>query len=294
MDIDWDVLVVGRSYAGLSAALALGRGRRSALVVGDGGPRNSMVRHVHNLFSRDTATPGELVAEAEMQLERYPGIELVAGRVTALEAIDGGFRASAAGRATTASLVILATGVNDTPPAIPGLDEHWGRGVYTCPFCDGFEHADEPLAILGDTIPPHRVTMMTNWTPSLTVYATDPDDALVAACGRVGATLERRAIRAVHGDGARLTAVELVDGSSIPTVAAFVVPEMRPNSQLAVELGVAVDDQGFVVVDEQQLTSVPGVFAVGDLTRPMLHQMSIAIADGAIAGGMATHHFLAA
>ncbi len=294
MDNDWDVLVIGRSYAGLSAALAVGRGRRSALVVGEGGPRNAAVRHVHNLFSHDGADPAVLVRDAEQQLDRYPGIELVTGRVTALTAIDGGFRATAGGRGTTASLVVFATGINDTPPDVPGLADHWGRGVYTCPFCDGFEHADEPLAIVGDTIPPARVTMLANWSDQLTVYATDPNDALAAACAATGATLERRPVAAVRGDGERLTTVELADGTAVPTVAAFVIPTMHPNSQLAVELGCAVDDQGFLLVDEQRRTNVAGVFAAGDVTRPMLHQMSVSIADGAIAGAGAVHDLLMA
>lgn len=132
MSADWDVLIVGRSYAGLSAALNLGRARRSVLVVGSGGSRNESVFHVHGLMGQDGATPGAIITAAEKELGTYPTVELVDGRMTGLAAVDGGFRASIGKRTSSASMVILATGANDNPPAIPGLAEHWGRGVFTC------------------------------------------------------------------------------------------------------------------------------------------------------------------
>src|SRR6478736_3914541 len=136
-DADWDVLVVGRSYAGLAAALMAGRARRSVLVVGDGGPRNEAVLHVHGFPTRDGASPAELIELAERELERYPNVRLESGRVTELSGSVGAFDVRFGPQRTTAAMVVLATGVNDTPPPIPGLAEHWGRGVFTCPFCDG-------------------------------------------------------------------------------------------------------------------------------------------------------------
>lgn len=293
-ELDWDAVVVGRSYAGLSTALTLGRARKSTLVIGDGGPRNEAVRHVHGLLTRDGANPIEFVRMAEADVSRYPTVELVTGRVSGIDGVEGGgFRISFGGRTTTSRLVVLATGVNDNPPPIPGLTEHWGRGVFTCPFCDGYERADRPWALVGDPIEPRQVGILTNWTDELTVFTTDEQAArhALADVPNDGWRLESRSIRRIHGDGESVTHIELESGDTIETAAIFVSPSFVPNSRLAAELGCRLDDRGFVAVDEMRSTSVDGVFAVGDVTGPA-HHMSVAIAHGAMAGGAATHLLL--
>lgn len=287
MEHDWDVVVVGRSFAGLSAALTLGRIRRTVLVIGAGGPRNEAVAHAHGLLTRDGANPLELVAAAEADLARYPTLQLVDGRVSAIERLadeEGGFRITFDGRTATASKVILATGVNDDPVPIPGLAEHWGRGVYTCPFCDGFEHQDLPLAVVGDpAFAPHGARLLTALSDRVTLYAAglaaDVVEPLVAA----GVRIDEREVVRVVGDGTRVTALELADGTREPTGAVFAAAMPRPNSQLAIALGCSLDDLGFVTVDAMGRTDVAGVWAAGDLTT-MRHQMSIAIASGTTAG----------
>lgn len=259
-DADWEVVVVGRSYGALSTALTLGRARRATLVVGEGGPRNEAVRHVHGLLTRDGADPAELIATAERELDRYETVQVVAGRVHGIERIAGGFRVHMTSGVTTAQLVVLATGVNDNPPAIAGLSEHWGRGVFTCPFCDGFERADRPWVLIADEAAPQHVAILENWAGSLAVHA--PDE-----------------VARVHGDGDEVSHVELVDGTMLEAAAVFVGATFVPNNRLALELGCSVDEHGLVVVDEFGQTTADGVYAVGDLTR-MGHHMSHAIADG--------------
>ena len=293
-DWDWDVLVVGRSYAGLSTALNLGRARRSVLVAGQGGPRNDAVHHVHGLLTRDGAAPGAIVAAAEAELGRYPTVELVDARVGDITAIDGGFRAALGPGVATAASVVLATGVNDNPPPVPGLAERWGRGVFTCPYCDGFEHADTPLAVLGDpTYLPHLARMLTGWSDRVTVLPRFPGDAGSEAGldPAARADLEAHGVRVEDRPVARLTgsgptlAVELADGTAVPIGALFVAGMPKPNHQLALGLGCEVDDLGFVRTDDFRRTTVPGVWAVGDLVRGG-HNMAFAVADGVIA---ATH-----
>jgi thioredoxin reductase len=292
---DWDVLIIGRSFAGLSAALTLGRTRRSVLAIGAGGPRNESVAHAHGLLTRDHEDPNEIVRIAEEQLGRYPTVQLLDGRVTDLATTDGaaGFRATFDGQTTTARLVILATGANDDPLPLPGLADHWGRGVYTCPFCDGWEHQDEPLAVVGDPAwVPHLAGMLrSGWTERVTAFAAlDPEAA--EALRAQGVAVDGREIAHVEGDGDHVRAVVLADGERIEVGAVFSAMLPKANASLATALGAEVDEWGFLVTDEMRATTVPGLFAVGDL-RTRMHQMAPAIADGLTAAAMATQALIA-
>ncbi len=282
-DADWDVLVVGRSYAGLSAALTLGRTRRATLLVGTGGPRNQDVSHTHGLLTRDGAGPGEFVAAAQDELARYETVQLEDDHVTSIEPVAEGFRAHIGPRTVTATAVVLTTGVNDDPVPVPGLAEHWGRGVFTCPYCDGWEHRDGVLAALAPApFGPHVariLTMLTDRVLLLSPVEPAVGDELVAA----GVTIEPRPVARVVGDGDRATGVELEDGTLLDVDAIFGASIPRPNSSLAASLGCELDGDGFVVVGPDQSTSVPGVYAAGDVTARRMFTMAAALASGAMA-----------
>lgn len=282
--VDWDVVVVGRSYAGLSAALTLGRSRRSTLVIGDGPPRNEAAAHAHGLLTRDHIPASELIAQAEDDLDRYDTVVLERGHVDHITGAAGAFTVTFGDHTTTAASVILATGVNDDIPAIAGLADLWGRGVYTCPFCDGFENADRPWALVGDHIEPFHIANLCNWTSSLTVLHPDPDGSLRAALEQLPfeASVDTRPIRRVRRSGDDIT-VEFSDGAEAAFRAIFVSAAPVPNNGLAIELGCDVDDDGFVPVDPMGATNIAGVHAIGDLTRRGPHQISLAAADGMMA-----------
>lgn len=284
MDFDWDTVIVGQSFAGLSATLTLGRMRRSALVIGSGGPRNEAVAHAHGLLTRDGASPHDLMSAAIADLDKYPSIQTVSGRVTTIEPDSGGFRIGFDGRTTTSATVILATGVNDDPPPIPGLAEHWGRGVYTCPFCDGFEHQDLPIAVVGDPqLTPHLSRLLTAVSDNVTVHGSlDSDTRTVLAAA--GVIVDERDVVRVIGDGTTVTALELGDGTITETRAVFAAAMPHPNNQLARLLGCNIDQLGFVEVSPTGRTTIDNVWAVGDLATRH-HQIAIAIAQGAVAGG---------
>lgn len=284
MPTDWDVLVVGRSYAGLSAALVLGRSRRSVLVIGSGGPRNESVLHAHGLITQDGAAPAAVIEAAERELANYPTVELVDARVTSIEAFDGGgVRFGFGGRTSTAGRAILATGANDNPPDTPGLAEHWGRGVFTCPYCDGFEHAGMHLAIAGSAaFAPHLARVLVGWSDRITVFHDGLDDATAADLLAHGVQVEARPIVRVVGDGSSVSALHLADGSEVPIGALFLAQLPAPNNALAVQLGCAVDDNGHVVTDALRCTTVPGVWAVGDVASARAN-MAMGIADGTLA-----------
>jgi thioredoxin reductase len=281
---EWDVVVVGRSYAGLSAALVLGRARKSVLVIGDGPPRNESVAHVHGFLTRDGASPAELIGQAERDLERYETVVLERGHVDTIEKTETGFTVRFGDRSTTAGHVVLATGVNDVPDSIPGLADLWGNGVYTCPFCDGFEHADRHWALIGEDMPAGHARVHRTWAETVTILRPDPTGTVaneVAAIGDPAVVLEttpvRRFSRDESTDG---VLVELTDGRSLVVGAVFVATFPRPNTVLAEQLGCAIDPSGVVTVDAMGQTDVTGVYAAGDLTRAGAHQIAFAVADG--------------
>lgn len=283
MNTDWDTVVVGQSFAGLSAALTLGRMRRSVLAIGSGGPRNEAVAHAHGLLTQDGANPNDLMSAATADLDKYPTVQRVNGRVTAIESQDDCFRVSFDGRTTTATTIILATGVNDDPLPIPGVAEHWGRGVFTCPFCDGFEHQDLPLAVAGDPqITPHVSRLLTAVSDRVTIYAPIADDAR-AQLTDAGVSVDSRKIARVIGDGTSINALELDDGTIAETGALFIAGMPHPNNQLALALGCNVDDLGFVEVGPTGRTNIDSVWAAGDLSTRH-HQIATAIAQGATVG----------
>ena len=283
-EMDWQVLVVGRSYAGLAAALTLGRSRRATLVVGDGPPRNGSVSSTHGVLGHDGASPEELLRAAERQLEPYETVHLLSERVHGLELIDGGVRARVGSGTVTAEREVLATGVNDDPAGIAGLADHWGRGVYTCPYCDGWEHRDGRLAaVVEPAFAAHVAALLSMWSDDVTVYATGVEPAVRAAVAAHGARLDERPVLRVRGDGERVHSLELEDATVIEIDAVFAPAMPRPNHTLAVELGCEVDELGFVVVGPDQATSVERVYAAGDVTSLRQFSMTHAAAQGVTA-----------
>src|SRR3954467_10771273 len=146
MDPTWDCIVVGAGPAGLNAALVLGRARRRVLVLDNGAPRNYATHEMHGVLGHDGLDPADLRSRGRAELARY-GVDVVTADVRDAEVLDGAVRLICAGGAEMTRTVILATGMLDELPDIPGFAEVWGTSAHTCPYCDGFEHRDERLAI---------------------------------------------------------------------------------------------------------------------------------------------------
>ena len=270
----YDVLIIGGGPAGLSAALALGRARRAVLLV-DGGPRrNAAATHVHNFLTRDGTPPAELRAAARAQLAAYPTVELRDAEVHAITGAIGGFRAALTdGADVDARRVLLATGMIDQPLPLPGFRELWGHAIVQCPYCHGYEARDRRWGYL--VLPAtaaHLVPFALQaraWTADLAVFtagAVDVDDAARAALAGADIALHTAPIARLIADGTALAGVELADGTTVARDILFAHP---PQRQVAVvrALGVALDDDGYVKVEPlRPETSVPGVYAAGDLT----------------------------
>jgi thioredoxin reductase len=277
----YDVAIVGGSAAGLSAALVLGRARRKVVVFDAGEPRNAPAAHMQGFLSRDGMPPSELLAAGRAEVGRY-GVEIVHDRV--LEVEPGFAVRGASGQTVRARSILLATGAADELPDVPGARERWGRDFLHCPYCHGWEVRDQRIGVLG-TGPgsADHAQLLRQWSDDVVFFAHDCDLA-----DQRRAELAARGISVVDGTVGRLsivddrlTAVE-IDGRATPRDAVFIRPRLRPNNSLAISLGCAVDDGGFVRVDGSAKTSVAGVWAAGNLSNPRA-QVITAAGEGSAA-----------
>lgn len=288
-----DAVVIGGSFAGLSAALQLARARRSVRILDAGRPRNRFADAAHGFFSRDGSDPRTLVATAQAQLRRYPSARLIAAEATGARAIDGGFEIVAGdGAVFAARKLVLAFGVNDTLPPLPGLAERWGKSVLHCPYCHGYEFAGQRLGVLHSaSFSAHQALLVADWGPT-TLYLNGqpaPDEDTAAQLARRGVAVEPAPIAALLGAEQSLSALRLNDDREIGIDALFVASRLRFNSSIAERLGCAIDEgpMGPVIrTDDSRQTTVPGVYAAGDIARPM-HNATWAAADGVTAGASA-------
>jgi thioredoxin reductase len=288
-----DVVVVGGGAAGLSAALVLGRARRSVHVIDAGAPRNRVAEHMHGTLSRDTTSPAEFLAAGRAELARYR-VQITSGEVRAVQRApgeDGRGRWVAHlddGTRIPARRLVVATGLVDQLPAVPGLAPLWGRDVVSCPYCHGWEVADQHLALLatapGDLA---RAVLLTQWSTRVRVFTHQLDPAQFDPALRV--TAEAAGIELVTGPVAelvttrgRLTGIRLADGASYEHPVLFVVPGLEPRAALLTALGAATDAAGWPVVDAAGATSVDGVWAVGNTTDSG-HKVIHAAAHGSTA-----------
>ncbi|MEU3218541.1 NAD(P)/FAD-dependent oxidoreductase [Streptomyces sp. NPDC006971] len=263
-----DVVVVGAGAAGLSAALLLGRARRKVVVIDAGEPRNAPAAHMHGFLSRDGLPPATLLDLGRAEIARY-GVQLLRGRV---EQIDHGYYVRMAGGVVLkARRVLIATGLRDELPDIPGVRERWGRDVLHCPYCHAYEVRDQPLAVLG-THPGavHQALLLRQWSDDVVLL---PHTLDLTAQDRE--QLKARGLHLIEGeikhlvvDDDRLRGIELADGRVVPRTAAFLFPRPVPHDELLTRLGCDRDDAGWVVTDRTGRTSVPGVWAVGNVADP--------------------------
>ena len=291
-----DTIVVGGSFAGLSAALYLARARRSVLVLDTGAPRNRLAAASHGLFAQDGSNPGAMLEIMRGQVAAYPTVQF--RDLKALDAAreEDGFRVTLEnGEVVSGARLLLAFGVSDVLPGLPGLAERWGRTVIHCPYCHGYEFSGKRLGVLNlSPVSAHQATLIPEWGPTtffLDGGAIEPDVA--AKLGERGVTIEPEPVDCLVGEGTSLSAIRLCNGVELPIDALFVGPRNRLNSDIAARLGCVVEGGplgSVVTVDEMKATNVAGVYAAGDITR-IGHTVTFACADGVMAA-LAIHRSL--
>ncbi|MCA0458096.1 MAG: NAD(P)/FAD-dependent oxidoreductase [Chloroflexi bacterium] len=283
-----DVIIIGGGVSGLSAAMYLGRFRRQVLVVDGGKPANRFTHASHSFFTRDGIAPGELLAIGREQLAKYDTVELKNGEVTSIVEDAGRFTVTLAdGSQYQTGKVLLATGLKDGLPAIAGIEPLWGKSVFSCPFCDGWEHRDQPVVIVANAEAAfHVAKLLRVLTADLVICTNEPaefDAEQAAKLKEHGIRVIETPIARFDAEGEQLTQIVFKDGSVLPRTTAFIRTWlMQPNS-LAELLGCETDEHDMITIDSGGRTSVKGVYAAGDLTG-QARQVVNATHQGAWAG----------
>jgi thioredoxin reductase len=268
---NWDCIIVGAGPAGLNAALVLGRARRNVVVVDNGAPRNYATHQMHGVLGHDGLDPADLRARGRAELAPY-GVDVVTAAVEDAEVLDAGLRLAWAGGAAVSRTVILATGMLDVVPDISGFADVWGTSAHTCPYCDGFEHRDERLAVLAaGARGEHLALLLRQWSDDVVLLTNGPHNLAREQLARVrarGVPVIETPVARLDSENGRLRRVHLQDRQALDRDALFFYVGWQLRTELARALGCDLGDDGSIAVDANQATTVDRVYAAGNSTDP--------------------------
>jgi thioredoxin reductase len=282
----YDVIIVGGSYAGMAAALQVARARKHVLIIDESLRRNRFAASSHGYLGYDGTAPDEIIARARQQLMRYQTVHWSTKRAETVTGRKGDFELKDdAGIPHKSRRVLFAVGVVDTLPAIAGIEERWGRTIFHCPYCHGFELNQDAIGVIGATpLSFHQAMMLPDWgtTTFFTNRALELDDAQRKELRARNVCIEETGISIVEGH----SDVRLNDGRLLSFAGLFVASRTSPASPVAERAGCEIEETVMglqIKTNEMKETSIPGIFACGDSAR-VPHSISFAVADGAWAG----------
>ncbi len=294
-----DVVIIGGSFAGLAAALQLGRARRKVTVLDTGLQRNRFAGRSHGMLGHDDKPPSAILAEARQQLARYPAIKMINARADNISGtIDNFSVLTGDGESFSARRVILSYGVVDQMPDVPGYAENWGTSVIPCPYCDGFEVADQHWGLVwSGPQSMNQVRLFRDWTDNLTVFADVHDiapDIRADLAGRKVPVIDGQ-ITGIARHGSHGATIKIDTGPDVAVDILFAHPRNKPSASLHEILGlttVATPTGIAIKTDERRETSTPGIYAAGDLANPGIPSVTTASWQGAMAGIFAQQSML--
>lgn len=294
---NFDVVVIGGSYSGLASAMALGRSLRKTMVIDSGAPCNRQTPYSHNFITQDGRPPLAIAADARKQVEQYPTVTFINDWADSVMKTPSDFRIETrSGRQFLARKIILATGVKDVMPDIPGFAECWGISVLHCPYCHGYEVRNEKTGILGNGDYAFEFAqLISNWTRDVIVFTNGPSTLTndqIERLSRHGIRIiETRVVALKHNAGA-LANITFADKSSIQLSVLYSRPPFVQHSGIPESLGCELNSDGYIQVDASQKTTVAGVYACGD-NATRIRTVANAVAMGTTAGMMVNRELVA-
>lgn len=285
----YDCAIIGGGPAGLNAALVLGRARRSVALIDNNRPRNAVTHASHGFITRDGVTPAEFRRVAHEELQRYPSVDHLPFEVVSVSQAQGGFEIEDLGGVRVqARRLILATGLKEIFPEIEGLSPLYGKSLFNCPYCDGWELRDQPLAIVSEYPSVfHMAKMLLNWSKDLLVCThgqTPLSEEQRQQLETKGIVVIEQPVAAFHGQNGRLEHIRFADGTDVARTGGFVAPKLVQSSTLGEQLGCEITELGGIRTDDKGQASVSGVYAAGDASYFAPSQLIFAAADGSRIG----------
>ena len=286
----FDVIIVGGSYAGLSAAMALGRSLKNVLIIDSGKPCNRQTPHSHNFLTRDGETPANLAAISKAQVSAYPTLKFLDGLAESAKKTGNGFSITTADQQIfNAKKLIIAAGVKDIFPSIKGFAECWGISVLHCPYCQGYEVKGKATGVIANGEIGFEFTkLISNWTKDLTLFtngATDinPDDQAKLFTKNIN-IVEKEIEEIIHQNGI-VKYLKFKDGSNQKLDAIYARVGVEHNTKVITDLNIELSEQGYIAINTFKQTNVAGVYAAGDCTT-MMRSVASSVADGNSAGAI--------
>lgn len=287
---NFEVIIIGGSYAGMSAAMALGRSLRDTLIIDSGKPCNRQTPHSHNFLTQDGSTPKEIAELAKSQLLTYNSLTFYDGIATSAKKTATGFEISTAnGDAFSSKKLVFAAGIKDLMPEIAGFSECWGISVVHCPYCHGYEIRNKKTAIMANGERAfHLASLVNNLSKDITLLTQgtpDFDENQLEKLAQHGVSIIEKEISAIEHTDGQLETIVFTDGTSEHFDCTYASIPFEQSTALPEQLGCTLTEQGHIEVNAMQKTSVEGIFACGD-SSTMMRSVASAVYSGNVAGAM--------
>ena len=293
---NFDVIIVGGSYAGLSAAMSLGRAIRNVLIIDGGKPCNAQTPHSHNFITHDGVAPAAITESAKQQVLAYPTVQLITDSVTSVTGANNHFEVfTEQGEKFSAKKIIFTTGLKDIMPNIPGLPESWGISVIHCPYCHGYEYKDKITGILINGEHAFEFgRLIRNWTSHLSIFTNGKptfDQEISLKIASMGIKIVETELENIEHENGHIRNLHFKDGMRVQLDALYARLPFEQHCKIPEILGCKINNAGHIVVDNLQKTNIPGIYAAGDCATPM-RSVSLAVAEGNKAGAFVNHELI--
>lgn len=284
----FETIIIGGSYAGLSAAMTLGRARRKVLLIDSGNPCNRQSPYSHNFLTRDGEKPCDITAVAKEQVLQYPTVRFLSAKAVSAEKNDGFFRIQTDnGQSYNGQKLLFATGLTDILPDMPGFAECWGVSILHCPYCHGYEVSDQPTGILGNgELAFEMAKTIAQWTGDITIFTngksvfSEPEKDYFKARA---VNIVENEIKSIDHQNGQLGHLIFTDGAKYAVEVLYAHPHTKQQCDFATVFGCRMNDHGCIDTDIFQKTNIDGIYAAGDCAS-VGRAIAVAVSAGTVAG----------